>query len=433
MIRSRQKLGKYIIERKLAEGGFAAVYRARDSIEGVKVALKIPHRPLITPDALENFRREVRLAARLQHPHILPVKNAEMIGEHFVVATALGEMSLQDRLHKRMAMATALELTSQMLDAAAYAHAEHIIHCDIKPDNFILFPGNELKLMDFGIARFALRTVQASGAGTVGYIAPEQAMGKPSFASDVFSLGLVMYRMYTGVLPEWPFRWPLEGAERLKKRVHPDLIEVLRKALQVDTRRRYRDAGQLWDAFERIKPAALKFVVRKQQVARRGEQPGRAGWQKVRRQAFLKSHGKSLETRFECSYCEGPVSEYMEACPWCGNDCTIRKEDTSFPAYCPRCHRGMKLDWCYCPWCYGPGFEPLDTRQYRDKRYVERCDNRNCERGDLMPFMRYCPWCHRKVRKRWQIKGVRERCSRCGWGVLKEYWDHCPWCAKQLK
>jgi serine/threonine protein kinase len=102
-----------------------------------------------------------------------------------------------------------------MTSAIAYAHAHNrVIHCDVKPDNFILFPDNVLKLADFGIAKVAYQTLRASGSGTVGYVAPEQAMGKPSFRSDVFSLGLILYRMFSGVLPEWPYagRLPSFGA-----------------------------------------------------------------------------------------------------------------------------------------------------------------------------------------------------------------------------
>jgi serine/threonine protein kinase len=209
MIRSRQIVGKYRVERKLGEGGFATVYQAMDTIEGVRVALKIPCARYVDAAMLEDLRKEVRIVAQLNHSHILPLKNAEFIDGRFVLAFPLGERSLAERLQHRLSTRLALCFTEQILDAAAYAHQRRIIHCDIKPENMILFPGNQLLVTDFGIARVAQRTIQGSGSGTVGYIAPEQAMGKLSFRSDVFSIGLVSYRMFSGCRPEWPFSWPL--------------------------------------------------------------------------------------------------------------------------------------------------------------------------------------------------------------------------------
>jgi hypothetical protein len=103
----------------------------------------------------------------------------------------------------------------------------------------------------------------------------------------------------------------------------------------------------------------------------------------------------------------------------------------SFPAHCPRCHRGSKLDWRYCAWCYGPGFEVETKRRYSDRRYQARCSNRSC-RGELMPFMRYCPWCRQKIKRPWKLPGSSASCKSCGWGVDLDYWNHCPWCAKDL-
>lgn len=202
VFKARQSLGKYRIERRLAEGGFAVVYQALDQVEGIRVALKIPRQNMLTKGVLEDFRQEVRLAAKLDHPNILPLKNAEFIGEHFVVVFALGERTLADRLVSRLGLRSALDYSEQMLEAVAHAHRHRIIHCDVKPENLILFANNRLRLTDFGIAKLALRTVRASGSGTMGYMAPEQAMGKPSFRSDVFATGLIIYRMLSGHLPE---------------------------------------------------------------------------------------------------------------------------------------------------------------------------------------------------------------------------------------
>ncbi len=247
-IRTRQKLGKYRIDGKLGYGGFAVVYQATDTIEGSRVALKIPYDHLITDSVLEDFRREVRLAAQLDHPNILPLKNADFIEGRFVITYPLGDRTLADRLQSRLSLNLALDFAEQMLAGAAYAHEHRIIHCDIKPENMILFSDNRLMLTDFGIAKVALRTIRASGSGTLGYCAPEQAMGQPSFRSDVFALGLIQYRMLTGHLPEWPFRWPPPGYGRLKTRVPADLVELLRRSIEINPRQRFADAGAMLGA-----------------------------------------------------------------------------------------------------------------------------------------------------------------------------------------
>jgi eukaryotic-like serine/threonine-protein kinase len=145
----------------------------------------------------------------------------------------------------------------------AYAHRKKIIHCDIKPENMILLPDGRLQLADFGIARVAQHTVIGSGSGTVGYMAPEQAMGRPSTKSDVFSLGLIMYRMFTGTLPEWPFDWPMKGYASLRRRAHPDLVAIMRKAMEVRPSKRYRDADEMLATLQRVKRRALLFYNRK--------------------------------------------------------------------------------------------------------------------------------------------------------------------------
>ena len=135
-VRVRQRLGKYRIDRRLAEGGFATVYKAHDTIAGIPVALKIPHAGLVTKDTLEVFRKEVRLTAGLDHPNILPVKDAGFIDGRFVIAYPLGDETLADRLARRMSARTMLSLADQMLQAVAFAHGRSILHGDLKPENF---------------------------------------------------------------------------------------------------------------------------------------------------------------------------------------------------------------------------------------------------------------------------------------------------------
>jgi hypothetical protein len=300
----------------------------------------------------------------------------------------------------------------------------------VKPDNLLLFADGRLRLTDFGISKVAHRTISASGAGTVGYMAPEQAMGRPSRRSDVFAAGLVLWQMFSGQLPEWPFEWPLAGHEKLRLLLHPDMIAVLRRALELKPGRRFEDGGQILAAYLRAKPKVLRHSAR-----RRTKKPKRTTqrhWKQIRQQQFQRQFGRLLETHFRCGRCEGPISEFMSACPWCGIGHKVFRGETTLPAACPRCHRGTKLDWRYCAWCYGPGFDDVAERAYTDRRYVGRCRNPKCDRKDLMPFMRYCPWCRTKVRQAWKIPGHSETCHKCGWGVVRDFWSHCPWCAAGL-
>jgi serine/threonine-protein kinase len=256
-LRRRQRLGQFRIESRLGTGGFADVYKAYDTVEGIRVALKVPHENQIGSTAVAQFRTEVRLVAKLDHPGILPIKTAGTIDGRFVIVTPLATESLGDRMGRRIARSTVLDYAEQLLDALAYAHRRRVVHCDVKPENLLLFPENRLRLADFGLARVAFRTLQASGSGTVGYLAPEQALGKPSLRSDVFSAGLVLWHLSSGKLPEWPFEWPYPGLERLERGWSKEWIAMLRKAITVDERKRHADAGQMLRALRRAKKRAL--------------------------------------------------------------------------------------------------------------------------------------------------------------------------------
>jgi len=430
VLRARQKLGKYRILGRIASGPLADVYRAADTIHKTRVALKIPK--LIDATSHEDFLHEVQVAFKLDHPNILKVQDASFIGDHFVISMELGTESLADRIVRRTSMASALEIAEQALAALAHAHGKKIIHCDVKPENFILFPGNRLKLADFGFAKVSLRTLKASGSGTIDYIAPEQAMGRPKFQSDVFSLGLVLYRLFSGKLPEWPYKWPLTGHEKLQARVRPELAELLRKAIQLDPDNRYRNAIEMHAAFEKLQSRARRQRKDcKQTGVRKPARPG-SSWRQMQWREFRRQFRSALDTSHHCRSCEGPVAESMQACPWCGFDNPARGATTKMPAHCPRCERGVKADWDYCAWCYGRGFEAETSRRYPDKRYVARCQNNRC-REPLMPFMRYCPWCRSKVKRPWKIAGSQQKCHACNWGIAKEFWNFCAWCREPVR
>lgn len=261
-LRVGSRLGKYRLDRRIGRGGFADVYAATDTLLSLKVALKIPNAHWVSEDLVDEFRREAKMLSRLEHPNILPIRDASFIDGFLVIVTPLATRTLDDRLRKRMRFETAFDYAAQLLDGVAYAHDNGVIHCDIKPENIFIFDEDQLRLGDFGIAKAAQKTISGSGTGTLGYMAPEQAMGKPSTRSDVFSIGLIAYRMFAGKWPEYPFEWPFPGAARIRRRVHADLIGIIRKSLSVKPRERFADAGKMADAWEKSRLKAFRYVNR---------------------------------------------------------------------------------------------------------------------------------------------------------------------------
>ena len=420
VLRPGAKLGKYKVVRRLARGGFADVYRARDTVEGVPVALKVPFYAEEDPELVVDFRREARVAAQLSHPNVLPLKNADLIAGKLVIAYALGRESLADRLSRRVTARAAFDWGEQLLAALAFAHERRVIHCDVKPENMILFEDGTLRLADFGLAKVAAKTISGSASGTVEYMAPEQALGRPSARSDVFSAGLVIYKMFTGALPAWPFEWPLPRHDRLPTELRP----VLQRALAVDARKRHRDAAQLLRAFRKAKRTWLGRT----QIPAPSRKP--TNWRSVRLRQLRRRFGSRLELRHRCGACDQPVDERMQVCPWCAAEPLSPLGESRFPACCPRCERGVKLDWKYCAWCHGAAIGPSSTRSYSDRAYSHKCGS--CK-GRLLPFSRYCPWCRARVRRRWSLGEHARPCRRCDQPVSADFWSACPWCGTSVK
>jgi serine/threonine-protein kinase len=252
-VRIGSRLDKYRVLKRLGEGGFATVYAALDTVEDRKVALKIPDGRFITnSQSLDDMHREVRIMARMDHPAVLPLKDARVIDGHFVMVFPLGQETLADRLTRRMSRATAIDLISQMISGVAYAHEQKILHRDIKPDNFVLFADQTIQLTDFGLARLEHAEHEASGSGTLGYMAPEQAMGKPSYRSDVFSLGLVIYRMLSGEVPEYPFT-TLPAFQKFRRGLSQELVALIRKSIDPTPQKRFRDAVAMNNVMNKIR------------------------------------------------------------------------------------------------------------------------------------------------------------------------------------
>jgi serine/threonine-protein kinase len=211
--------GRYEIERELGRGGMASVYRANDTHHGRPVALKVLHPELAESLGAERFQREIRVAASLQHPHILSVHDSGTTDGYlwFTMPFVEGE-SLRDRLtrERQLPIADAVRITREVALALDYAHRKGIIHRDIKPENILLIDGQAI-VADFGIAR----ALSASGGesltstgtiiGTPGYMSPEQAAGDSAIdaRTDIYSLGCVLYEMLAG---EPPFTAPTAQA-----------------------------------------------------------------------------------------------------------------------------------------------------------------------------------------------------------------------------
>jgi eukaryotic-like serine/threonine-protein kinase len=252
-LRIGMRLDKYRLTARLGEGGFATVFAATDMIEDRKVAIKIPNDRFVANfQSSEDLHREVRILAHMDHPGIVPLKDARFVDGHFLMVFPLGQESLGDRLTRRISRATAVDYTYQMVAAVAYAHEKKVLHRDIKPDNFIVFPDQIVQLGDFGLARFEKGGHRASGSGTLGYISPEQAMGKPTFRSDVFSLGLVLYHLFSGEVPEYPFE-SLPAFNKFRRGLSNDLVNLIRKAIDPSPNQRFRDAVAMNNALIKIR------------------------------------------------------------------------------------------------------------------------------------------------------------------------------------
>jgi serine/threonine-protein kinase len=253
VLRVGRRLDKYRLLSRLGEGGFATVFAAQDMIEDRKVALKIPDERYVTnSQSLEDMQREVRIMARLDHSCVLPLKDARFIDGHFVMVFPLGEETLADRLARRLSRATAIDYVVQMTSAVAYAHEHKVLHRDIKPENFVLFPEQSIQLTDFGLARIERGGHDVSASGTLGYMSPEQAMGRPNYRSDVFSLGLVIYRTLAGEIPEYPFD-SLPGFNKLRRGLSQEFVGLIRKAIDPSPNKRFRDAVAMRNAMEKIR------------------------------------------------------------------------------------------------------------------------------------------------------------------------------------
>jgi serine/threonine protein kinase len=321
-----QTVGKYKILSPLGSGGFGTVYLADDTWIDKKVAIKVPHRQNVD---FGDLLREPRLLASLSHPNIVSILTAEKQDNLFFIVMEYVPGDTLDTVISRdgaMDLRRALDYTCQICNALDHAHQQGVIHRDLRPGNVLVTEGGLLKVADFGTSRFL--EIASHGTTIIGsppYMAPEQFHGKAVFASDIYSLGVTMYQMLTGVLPyatpspadlERLMRGELVSPPRSRNpKIPARLNDIVMKAVAPAVGARYQRASDLLkDLLAARGPTTPRFEPRSNATPASPVAPSTEDVQEIH--ARLRAR-ETPQPRF-CWHCRKPLHARSARCPFCG-------------------------------------------------------------------------------------------------------------------
>jgi len=303
-----QTVGKYQILQNLGSGGFGTVFLARDAWIDKKVAIKVPHRQ---GGDFDELLQEPRLLAALDHANIVGILTAERVdGTFFIVMDYVKGESLETVLdrEKSLDVPRALNYGVQILRGVEHAHETAILHRDLRPANVLISESGVVKVADFGTSRFLEKSHATTVIGSPPYMAPEQFQGRAVLASDLYSVGVILYQMLTGTLPYFSpnpaqiERMVAQGRctpPRLRNGQIPrEISDIVMKTLAVEVSERYQRASELLEDLATaadIDHSATELEdIRKRLKAR-----------EVPKKGF-------------CWKCRKPLHARSDSCPFCG-------------------------------------------------------------------------------------------------------------------